>query len=539
MAKYTFIDLFSGCGGFSLGLERAGLRCVAAIDNDFAAAKTYARNFPRTDLVLKKDLCKFHPQNLQALLPPRTKVDLIVGGPPCQGFSVVRQVDGSNHGKRLVDDPRRNLYKDFLRYVDHFSPRVFIMENVPGLKSAAGGQFFTEVQARARKLGYRVHWEEVDAWLFGVPQKRVRHFIIGTRCDLPVFSGQQYIRETHGHGKRKEGSSSKQAKRKLVSLWEAIGDLPALKAAGGEYQVEYNTDRRRLHESRYGAWYARSVLESSKAKWLTSHVARSHSDRDLRDFAQLREGEHSAQAIARGVKMEFPYGRKHFKDRFTRQHRNRLCSTILAHLSKDGLMFIHPTQQRSLTPREAARIQSFPDWFIFPQSQTEAFKLIGNAVPPLVGRAMGGAVRRFLSSANKLSTARSSRGRVPRNVRQIVAQLAPLMKAPDIKRVPDRDFRKGWRSLSFIHGHLHPDAAMENGSDEKPIRNGYHLPESRPRGLLSPIYVRSGWPVNVVPIAREAQRRLSVGRLSIREYYCSQARIAGVLWARRRQGTHG
>jgi DNA (cytosine-5)-methyltransferase 1 len=543
--KYTFIDLFSGCGGFSLGLKRAGFQCLAAIDNDAAAVSTYARNFPKTELVLERDLQKFHPRKLAELLPPRTKVDLIVGGPPCQGFSVVRQVDGANHGRRLVDDPRRNLYKEFLRYVRHFQPRVFIMENVPGIKSAAGGQFFTQVQARARKLGYRVHWEEIDAWLFGVPQKRVRHLIIGTRSDLPVFSSQQFTRHTHQNPPN--GRATKNAKsaelvgsqKRSVTLWEAIGDLPPLKVDDGAYQAKYDMDRRRRHISRYGTWYTRRVLETSRTKWLTSHVARPHSERDMRDFNRLREGEHSAEAIARGVHMEFPYNRVHFKDRYTKQHRNRLCSTILAHLSKDGLMFIHPTQNRSMTPREAARVQSFPDWFIFPQVQTDAFRLIGNAVPPLVGEAIGNALRRFIRYSKLLTRAPRSRGRVPKTVRQVMARVVPLMKATNIKKLSDGDFRKGWLSLSFIHGQLHPDAARENGEQIRPTKNGFQLPAPRPRGLVSPVYARSGWPVNVVPIAREAWRRLTEGRLSLQEYYCSSARMAGVRWARRAQGGHG
>src|SRR4029453_19074563 len=115
----------------------------------------------------------------------------------------------------------------------------------------------------------------------------------------------------------------------------------------------------------------------------------------------LKEGETSLQAINRGEHMEFPYDRESFKDRYTRQHRNEPCSTIVAHLSKDGLMFIHPTQKRSLTPREAARIQSFPDWFQFPVVRTQQFRVIGNAVPPLVAEAVGGEVLAFLQRSTQ------------------------------------------------------------------------------------------------------------------------------------------
>lgn len=135
-----------------------------------------------------------------------------------------------------------------------------------------------------------------------------------------------------------------------------------------------------------------SVMEVHQARKLTAHRARPHNDRDLRDFARLKEGESSARAMRRGVQFEFPYRKDRFKDRYTRQSRWDACSTIVAHLSKDGLMFIHPTQNRSLTPREAAHIQSFPDWFEFPIARTHQFRVIGNAVPPLVGEAVGIAI---------------------------------------------------------------------------------------------------------------------------------------------------
>lgn len=122
---------------------------------------------------------------------------------------------------------------------------------------------------------------------------------------------------------------------------------------------------------------------------LTAHRARPHSERDLRDFALLKEGENSKEAMDRGVEFEFPYDKENFKDRYTRQHRMEACSTIVAHQSKDGLMFVHPTQNRSLTPLEAARVQSFPDWFEFPIAHTHQFRVIGNTAPPLVSEAVG------------------------------------------------------------------------------------------------------------------------------------------------------
>lgn len=373
MKRFTCIDLFCGCGGFALGMERAGFTVLAAIDSNFEAISVFRKNLPDVAQILEKDLTRFHPRELARLIGI-DRVDVIVGGPPCQGFSNVRQRDGTNNGPRMVQDARRFLYQEFLRYVEFFQPKVFVMENVLGIRSAEGGKYFTQVQKEARDLGYRVHPQVEKAVALGVPQKRQRQLIIGTWRDLPKY----FPREL------------KPAPRAVKSptLGQAICDLPTVRAGGGAEQTEYDMERRKASIAKYGRRYLYETLEVQRAAKLTAHRARPHSDRDLRDFAKLREGEHCAEAIKRGERFEFPYDRVSFKDRYTRQHRNEPCSTILAHMSKDGLMFIHPTQNRSLTPREAARIQSFPDWFEFPVARTHQFRVIGNAVPPLVAEAV-------------------------------------------------------------------------------------------------------------------------------------------------------
>lgn len=392
----TCVDLFCGCGGFSLGMERAGFQTLAAVDIDPHAVAVFRRNFPHVPHVLQKDLTGFHPGELDELLQGRD-VDVLVGGPPCQGFSIARRRDGANHGPRLKEDPRRELYRRFLGFVGWFKPRVFVMENVRGIKTTAGGRYYARLLAEATELGYRVSTPEICAWRYGVPQKRVRLLIIGTRSDLPEFSLQTWSPPTHGDPPRTSASGHRHPApgssecppvglQPPVTLWEAIGDLPPLAAGAGMEDTDYDPDRRQEHLRRYGPRYLVEVLEIHRATRLTAHVARPHSERDLRDFARLREGESSAAAMRRGVNFEWPYSKDHFKDRYTRQSRDGLCSTIVAHLSRDGLMFIHPTQNRSLTPREAARVQSFPDWFEFPVSRTHQFRLIGNAVPPLAQR---------------------------------------------------------------------------------------------------------------------------------------------------------
>src|ERR1044072_8719521 len=479
----NFLDLFAGCGGFSLGMDRAGFHALAAIDVNWEAVETYRKNFPEVKHVLQKDLTTFKPSELELLLDGQT-VDVIIGGPPCQGFSNVRKVDGTNHGKEPIEDPRRYLYRDFLRFVDHFKPSVFVIENVLGIRTAAGGEFLTRVHSEARALGYRVHGQEVRAWRYGVPQKRIRQLIIGTRENLPIFYSSRFLPATHaepvplqlkGRTQKKEIGSKRIELPPAVTLWEAIGDLPRLAAGQGEENSNYDLLRREHQLSRYSGRYIKKVLEVHKAKFLTGHISRPHNDRDLRDFDRLYEGESSAAAMRdRGVEFEWPYSKAHFKDRYTRQHRNGLCSTIVAHLSKDGLMFIHPTQRRSLTPREAARIQSFPDWFLFPNSRTHAFTLIGNAVPPLIGEAVGKGIRQYLESARQQK--RVQLRPTPRNVSEAVQWLRPLLMAAEqgsLSSVSVPEFRKAWFAIGFIHHRLHADGVFENGITAANPANSY------------------------------------------------------------------
>jgi DNA (cytosine-5)-methyltransferase 1 len=521
-APLTYIDLFSGCGGFSLGLEWSGLKCLAAADLNQSAINTFRANHPDVPHALVRDLTEFRPEELGKLLGSQG-VDLVVGGPPCQGFSKARQVDGANHGGRLVHDPRRDLYKEFLRYVVYFQPSVFVMENVPGITSAAGGEFFTRVQVESRGIGYRVSPYEVKAWRFGVPQKRIRQLIIGTRRELPIFIPDRYIRPTHADPDAPELVGLEPA----VTLGEAIGDLPEIFAGDERFERPYDKELRKAHVKRYGRRYTYGVLQAHRAGNLTGHFARAHSERDRRDFLRLREGETSRQALKRGVEMEFPYDRENFKDRYTKQHRDQLCSTIVAHLQKDGLMFIHPTQTRSLTPREAARIQSFPDTFTFPPQVTHAYPQIGNAVPPLVGKAIGLAIHEYLTAAvdgDRISPRLSVQ--LPKHRDAAIEKLEVFVESlfiQPITRLAKEEFLQAWWAVGYLHPNLHPDAALENGTEvSRGTKRGVSF-------VLEPVYVRSGWPIELIPVAQEARRRFEAGLLSEDEYYCSAAVMAGAV----------
>ena len=522
-----------------MGLEQAALQCIAAIDNNKHAIDAFKENFPDVPHILQEDLTEYSPRELNKVIG-RKKVDLIVGGPPCQGFSKVRKVDGSNYGSRLVKDPRRLLYKNYLEYVEYFQPAIFVMENVPGIRNAAGGEFFASVQLEARKLGYRVHASTICAWHYGVPQKRERQLIIGTASSLPIFSTTLFVPQTHAdpvkrvNSRRpKEQRGGRGRPRKLedpVTLWEAIGDLPPLAAGRGEFETDYDVVRGRAHIERYGTRYLVDVLQVHRTARLTAHVARPHSERDLRDFDRLREGESSKGALKRGEEMEFPYDREHFPDRYTRQHRDQLCSTIVAHMSKDGLMYIHPTQRRSLTVREAARVQSFPDWFKLPVEKTRAYRLVGNAVPPILGRVLGKGIRQYFSSAvpeRELSP-------LPTSPLQAVEWLTPTVHAATMKlrALPADEFKKAWFSLGFLHNWLHPDSAVDNGEAIADQLHQTAVLESIAPQIAAPAYVLSGWPTKLVPLAREAARRFQTGQLRFDEYYYSGAQIAGWEWCR-------
>jgi DNA (cytosine-5)-methyltransferase 1 len=467
--------------------------------------------------VLEEDLVAYSPVELERLIGTRS-LDLIVGGPPCQGFSTARQVDGANHGERLKEDPRRHLYREFLKFVDHFQPKVFVMENVLGIRSASGGIYFSQVQARARELGYRVHAKLEECVHLGVPQKRRRQLFIGTREDLPAYFPSELL----------------PARRtpEATSLWDAIGDLPPLEAGEGEEEQPYDlTLRRKMFQSTSSeSDYLRKVIEVEKSTTLTAHRARPHSERDLGDFARLKEGESSAEAMRRGVEFDFPYDKTSFKDRYTRQHRNRPCSTIVAHLAKDGLMFIHPTQNRSLTPREAARVQSFPDWFQMPVARTHQFKAIGNAVPPLVSEAVGDAVLDFFKSMNSQKNYEASLlFALPSSENEAADWIMKICSKDqaELKKVSIIEIKQAWYAVGFLYMGLHPDSALEHGSlvrsdgeDVKLIARNY--PE-----LINPYYEQSGWPVLLEGLAAEAWRRYEKGEMEDDEFYCSFAQMAG------------
>ena len=516
-------------------MKNAEFECLAALDFNHEAIEVFKANFPEVTHALEKDLTQFTPEELETLIGTR-EVDVIVGGPPCQGFSQARQRDGANHGPRMIDDPRRQLFQRFLAFIEHFKPKVFVMENVLGIRSASGGEYFTRVQAEGRKLGYRVVPREEHAAKLGVPQNRKRQLFIGIRLDVPGYLANELK------------PARRAASHPTVTLGEAIMDLPVLAAADGGQEMEYDLLRRTKHTGGNNHHFIHRILEVSDAKELTGHDSRPHSERDLRDFAKLREGENCKHAILkRGVTFEFPYNKETFKDRYTRQHRDHQCSTIVAHLSKDGLMFIHPTQNRSLTPREAARVQTFPDWFQFPIPRTHQFRVIGNAVPPLVGEAVGEAVAQLLESAASLASGSNPKvipfksaaqtstqtSTIPSSQEEALAWLTTiaLQTRHQLRKEEDIIFLRGWHALLYLYPDLHPDNAIDHGHSKEIGET--HILESLD---LSERYSRSGWPVALELIGREAWRRYEGCSIREDDFYCVEAQRIGFIDKEKTEG---
>lgn len=524
--KITAIDLFSGCGGFSLGMEKAGFDILAAIDFNEEAIKVYRENISKTSQVLCKDLTQFPPEDLAEIIKT-DKVDVIFGGPPCQGFSNLRKRDGANHGPKLIEDKRRHLYEEFLKYVKYFKPSVFVMENVPGIRTASFGEYYKKVQSKAREQGYRILGVLVSANDFGVPQKRRRQLIVGTRIDLPVYFNQ------------KRHLDDFKTKNKKITLGMAICDLPSLKAGEGTEIAEYDKSRREQYIKKYGSWYLFEVLNVDKSPVLTSHIARPHSDRDIEDFSALREGENCEHAIKRGATFRCPYNMTYFKDRYTRQSRDNLCSTIVAHMSKDGLMFIHPDQDRSLTPREAARIQSFPDTFLFPVPRTHQYRLIGNAVPPLVAESIGKAIKKYLVDVdtirnNSNNITDTNMPSTPIEMSDILWNLVKVSEDKKaLKSLTTEQFKIGWAAFCYLYPSLHPDGILDSkaiGISREACLDIQDDVRLRYPKLSSPYYVISGCPEALVNIVKEANRRYSNGELNQDDYYNNYSLLSRIAY---------
>lgn len=361
--KPTLIDLFCGAGGMSLGFKQSGFRIVYANDKDASCIQTYTFNHPEVnpDNIILGDIEGLSKSVLNHL--GNQSVDVVIGGPPCQGFSTANR-------QRVIDDPRNRLYKEYVRVVEDVKPNFFVMENVIGMKKKAN-----QIIEDFNNVGYDVDYEILNAVDFSVPQNRRRIVFIGNRKGI---NNRSVFSEIMSESKRYQ----------KFSLEDAIGDLPKLAASTERNATEVDSSISGKKISEYNLLnhnnnYLNLINKNNNPLFLYNHKARYNNDRDIEIFGRLNQGDDSTDHKIADI---MPYKSRNniFKDKYYKLVYGDVCKTITAHMRFDCNMYIHPTQARGLTPREAARVQSYPDTYFFKGSYTKTYMQIGNSVPPIM-----------------------------------------------------------------------------------------------------------------------------------------------------------
>jgi DNA (cytosine-5)-methyltransferase 1 len=396
MKKYNFIDLFAGAGGLSEGFIRAGFNPIAHVEMNPDACNTlktrtafhYLKEKGRVNEyyeylkgeITRDELWSKIPQHLISSvinkeISPETlpqifsiidkelqkkDVDIVIGGPPCQAYSVAGRAR-----KNMDDDPRNHLYKHYVEFLKRYKPKMFVFENVPGILSASNGKYLEKIFSAVKEQGYELEKNVLNAKDFNVLQDRKRVIIIGWRKDLKLQYPKFDIKEVQ-----------------YEVLKHLFSDLPKLKSGQGEWNATKYIKK------------TNSYLESTGIRngidFTTQHIARYNNENDLEIYRiavekwinenkRLNYSELPERLIRHN-------NTKTFTNRFQVVNHKGVSHTVVAHICADGHYYIHPdiNQNRSITVREAARIQSFPDDYFFESSRTAAFKQIGNAVPVLM-----------------------------------------------------------------------------------------------------------------------------------------------------------
>ena len=383
LQRLTAIDLFAGAGGLSTGFERAGFDVVVANDFDQYAASTYQANHSTTPFLPGPIEAISVEQFLNVSNLRRGELDVLVGGPPCQAFSVY------NH-RRGMHDGRSGLFREYLRIVHGLLPRCVVVENVTGITSVDEGRAVNEIKEGLTKLGYYVESNILKAEEFGIPQERRRLFFLGFRCSRPM----QWPRPTHTV--EQNLFTLLDNLKPLVTVEEAIGDLPALSNSEGQERTHYTSEA--MSE------YQKQARDGSAEVF--NHVAPQLAPINLERIIYVPQGGSwrnlPYHLLPAGMKLA---NRSDHTKRYGRLHPDRQACTILTRCDIHWGAYIHPHQDRAITVREAARFQSFPDRFRFLGSRSEQYKQVGNAVPPLLAQAIAQAVAFMLTEKPVASSA--------------------------------------------------------------------------------------------------------------------------------------
>lgn len=386
----TCIDLFSGAGGLSEGLEEAGFHSLFASEIVDRYAETYKRNHPSAEVCVD-DIRAVDPASVRKGLGLAIgELDLLAGGPPCQGFSI-------NAPVRSGEDPRNHLFREYLRFVDEFKPRAVLIENVPGLVSFEKGATLHAILSSLADLGYGADVHILGAPYYGVPQMRWRTIIMGLRgAIIPQSAWPDPVRHapiranftTTFDGRQIVKRPSPETSAPFTTLHEAIGDLPAL--ANGERGAAikaYACDAR--------CDYQRLLRTGSPG--VMNHEAPKLSKINLERLTYIKPGGNwtdiPIDLLPKGMQKA---RRSDHTKRYGRPRWDELASTVLTKCDPHWGAFFHPEQDRAFTVREAARIQSFPDHYVFIGSQAEQYAEVGNAVPPMLASAVGKSLRLVL-----------------------------------------------------------------------------------------------------------------------------------------------
>ena len=448
MNKYTYIDLFAGAGGLSLGFGNVGFDLEFANDIAKEALDTFRHNLSTThsDLnpnrVIHGDIIELYEHlgttkvknkalghitvetdkevnlrkkapgvkeniEIKDILSNINSVDILAGGPPCQGFSMIgrsKRASSEERMKGFVDDPRNQLFRYYLKFAEKLNPKLVLIENVKGLGSAASYRDLIEESLKKTGKGYVVASEVLNAKDFGIAQHRERLFFIGIRKDLAKKSKLT---------PENLFAQIKESKENSLKLSEVINDLPKIKAnpKPSNYSKEaevcfskkqsfgMDVSNQPFDELVKMSSYAKMINtyrgELIAPSFLFNHKSRYHNERDLFIYKNLKAGKYlndpsNKKALSRvtyGVTVDKDGNRAvtGFGDKYFKLDPESVSKTIIAHLETDGNSYVHPGDSpRSITPREAARIQSFPDWYQFRGSTRNQLKQIGNAVPPML-----------------------------------------------------------------------------------------------------------------------------------------------------------